>query len=190
MTSQTYTQGDWVSCHDAVWRRWLAPWAGQPGVRGLEIGCCEGRSTCWFADSVLTGRNSWLTCIDPWVGPYSSEAIYQRWRRNTAGLRIELHRATSRDALARIWLSGQRYDWAYVDGSHEAADCLADLCVTWALLRPGGLLIADDYAWSDPSVTIPPRPAIDGWRACYGPQIARWEISDVAGPQFAAWKLG
>lgn len=190
MSEREYTLDDWVSLHDSTWRRWLAPWAGQAGVRGLEIGACEGRSTCWWCDNVLTGRDSWLTVVDPWVGPYSSDEIYARWLRNTDGLRIAHHRTTSQEALPRIHLSGERFHFAYVDGSHEAADCLADMCAVWPLLLPGGLLIVDDYGWCDSSVILPPRPAIDAWRTLYAHQIARWEISTDQGPQFAAWRLG
>ena len=139
---------------------------------------------------MLTGRNSWLTVVDPWTGPYSSEDTFQRWQRNTEGLRIDLCRASSEEALPGLYVSGKRYDFAYVDGSHEACVCLADMCAVWALLRPGGVMICDDYCWRDSSVILPPRPAIDAWRELNAWRIARWELSDVQGPQFAAWKPG
>jgi predicted O-methyltransferase YrrM len=185
-----YTQGDWVTIHDATWRRWLAPWMGQSGIRGLEIGACEGRSTCWFVDNVLTGRNSWLTVVDPWTGPYSNNGIYNRWQRNTAGMRVDHYRLSSEESLPGLYVAGKRFDFAYVDGSHEACDCLSDMCAVWALLKPGGCMIVDDYGWCDPSVTLPPKPAIDGWLAVNRHRVARWEISEVQGPQFAAWKPG
>jgi len=138
---------------------------------------------------VLTGRNPWLTVVDPWTGPYSSEDTFRRWQRNTAGLRIDLCRRSSEEALPGLYVAGKRYDWAYIDGSHEGHDCLSDMCAVWALLKPGGLMIVDDYAWSDSSVLIPPGPAVDAWRALNQQRCARWEISGDQGPQFAAWRL-
>jgi hypothetical protein len=36
----------------------------------------------------------------------------------------------------------------YIDGSHTADDVLADAVLAWGLLRDGGYMLFDDYAWS------------------------------------------
>jgi hypothetical protein len=54
----------------------------------------------------------------------------------------------------------------YVDGSHEAADVLADAVLAWPLLAPGGLLGFDDYKWQKfPEPERCPGVAIDGFLA-------------------------
>jgi len=38
-------------------------------------------------------------------------------------------------------------DLVYVDGAHEYAEVLADISAWWKLLRIGGILLGDDFAW-------------------------------------------
>ena len=38
-------------------------------------------------------------------------------------------------------------DIVYVDGSHRACDVLMDGVLAWRLLKPGGVMIFDDYLW-------------------------------------------
>ena len=52
-----YTR-DWFGNNVPVWTRLLAPLAGRPGARALEIGCFEGRATCWLLGNVLTGADA------------------------------------------------------------------------------------------------------------------------------------
>jgi len=59
---------------------------------------------------------------------------------------------------------GERFDLVYIDGSHEAADVLADAVLAWPLLKPGGLLGFDGYTWQTlPESERRPVPAIDAF---------------------------
>ena len=40
-----------------------------------------------------------------------------------------------------------RADVIYIDGSHEEEDVYADLVGYWELVRPGGVLVGDDWNW-------------------------------------------
>lgn len=162
---------DWFSQHRRAWSTALARWAGEPGVRALEVGSFEGRSAVWLCQHVLTGEGSQLTCVDPWPWPWAGAKEEARFDGNTAGLPVEKIKGTSREVLPRLAVEGRRYHFAYVDGDHRASECLWDLVLIWQLLVPGGLLIVDDYLWTDPSVPIPPKPAIDGFVAAYWDQI-------------------
>jgi len=62
------------------------------------------------------------------------------------------------------------------------------MCLVWELLTPGGLMIIDDYAWTDQNVPIPPGPAVDAWLSMYRLRIAKHEISRTSSPQAAIWK--
>ena len=39
-------------------------------------------------------------------------------------------------------------DFAYIDGNHEAQHVLRDGLMAWQFLKPGGVMIFDDYTWS------------------------------------------
>ena len=59
-------------------------------------------------------------------------------------------------------------DFIYIDGSHVAKDVMSDIVLAWELLKPGGILIADDYLWDhykEPRLT--PKPALDGFLESY-----------------------
>ena len=174
-------QADWVSWHRESWQRWFAPFKGVPGIKGMEIGSYEGRSACWFCDNILTGDGATMTCVDNWWQPDR----YVSFSNNTAGLPVIARQGKSRDILPLLYCEGERYDFIYVDGSHVAADVLYDGCMSWTLLKPGGLMLFDDYGWEDPGHPNPPKPAIDAFLACYKEQIASHEI---ATRQVAIWK--
>ena len=41
----------------------------------------------------------------------------------------------------------ESFDFIYVDGSHLAMDVLIDGVLAWPLLKPGGVMVFDDYRW-------------------------------------------
>ena len=145
---------DWVSDHTAAWAADLAHLAGQPGVHGLEVGCYEGRSTCWWLDHVLTDPTSRLTCVDGFAVPMASvvlrnfEPIFDGNVAATgAGNRVTKLVGPSQTVLRALPASS--FDFAYVDGSHKVGDVLQDAVLTWGLLKPGGIAIFDDYGLVD-----------------------------------------
>ena len=38
-------------------------------------------------------------------------------------------------------------DWIYVDGDHSYEGCLSDLENSLKAVKPGGLILGDDYGW-------------------------------------------
>ncbi len=181
----SYEWPDWFSQKVAVLESFLAPLRGQP-AQGLEIGSWEGRSARWFLEQVLTHDQSRLVCIEPFVGGHEL-ALPPEQRLAEGGVigleerllfnlspwlqlpepRVELHQCFSWEALRA--LPAQSFDFAYVDGSHRTRDVMEDLVLTYRLLKPGGLLIADDYCWTlSPDR---PGPAIDAFLSIYGSAI-------------------
>ena len=129
----------------------------------LEIGSHEGRSSCWMLENMLSDTGT-MTCIDPFadrpVTAFSSDSIpedrsiEQRFRTNTAevcksGQTVEVLADMSFPALAQLIVDKRQYDFVYVDGSHNADDALADAVMCFGLLRPGGVMLFDDYLWED-----------------------------------------
>lgn len=168
-----YTR-DWFGNNVPVWTRLLAPLAGRPGVRALEIGCFEGRATCWLLDNVLTGVDARIDCVDTFEGSdeyasmdVSMDGVRERFEANVAPWRdrVEIHVGPSADVLRRL---DRHYEFVYVDASHAAADVIADAVLAWPLLAAGGVMVFDDYAWdwfARPERN--PRLAVDAFRACY-----------------------
>lgn len=173
---------DWVSYHEKNWRSWLGHLAGKPHIIGLELGVYKGRSAVWWAEHILTGQGSRLIAVDVW---YNLDDIYAKAVDRCRPWPIELRRTSSRRALADLLVAGQQVDFVYVDADHAAASCLADMCGAWHLVKPGGLMICDDYGWSSRSRPIPPKPAVDAWLRCYADRISGYEEGNR---QMAMWK--
>jgi predicted O-methyltransferase YrrM len=173
---------DWFDYHQDHLSRAMAPFRDLPGVRMLEIGAYEGRSTVWFLEHVLTGEGSHLTSVDTWEGsvendPNEMGAVWERFSHNTAEYaiagRLTVVVSRSQPFLASQIARGETapghgYHVIYVDGSHAAPDVLSDAVLSWALLEPGGVMVFDDYEWAGMTTEQErPRFAIDSFLACF-----------------------
>lgn len=180
-----YDWPDWFSNNVPVLEPFLRPLRDRAAT-GLEIGSWEGRSARWFLEHVLTHGQSRLVCVEPFIGGH--ELTLPPEKRTPDGRiigleerllvnlrpwlqlprpRVELQDVPSWQSLRS--LPPESFDFAYIDGSHRARDVLEDLVLTHRLLRPGGLLIADDYGWTlSPDR---PAPAIDAFLSIYETEI-------------------
>lgn len=61
-----------------------------------------------------------------------------------AGL-VEHHAEQSQLVLPRLCGEGQRFDLAFVDGNHRFDAVFVDLFYLGRLVRPGGIILLDDY---------------------------------------------
>jgi hypothetical protein len=145
---------DWFSFHIPVWSGLLNRYRDR-SVKILEIGSFEGRSTVFFLEhcplSHVTAVDSFFlkAGMDNWSGDIrveDCETVFDRNMEPYAG-RVTKITAQSARALNELWMSGQKFDIIYVDGSHDAEDCLSDSILAWRLLKPRGLMIWDDYLW-------------------------------------------
>lgn len=146
-----------------MWREHVLPRKGQAGLQYLEIGVFEGRSLLWMVENVLTAPDSHATAIDIFMDEY--EATFDANLAASGAVdRITKIKGPSGVELRK--LPPASMDIIYIDGSHTAADVLADAVLSWTILKPGGLLIFDDYAWNGRDDTplpleLLPRVAID-----------------------------
>ncbi len=150
-----------------LWRKVLQPFAGQPNVQAMEIGCLEGRSTLWFLDNVLQHESSGIICIEP--------DCRQSFVDNIAPYRhkVRLFEAYSAVALKDPKLTSSVLSFIYIDGDHRAANVLEDAVLSFPLLVPGGILIFDDYLWRSSTPHVPqsmPRLAIEAFLSVYDGQ--------------------
>lgn len=181
---------DWFSTRIPQWERQVAGrFAGKPALRFLEIGSFEGRSACWLLQNVLTDPSARLTCVDPFavdsagglassdieVPPLPYEETFDHNIR-AIGATDRVVKLKGRSADMLRTLERASFDFVYVDGSHLAPDVLTDLVQGWDLLKDGGVLVIDDYAWKatrDPLTT--PRPAIEAFMTVFYGQYLQME---------------
>lgn len=178
---------DWLTPHLHAWETHLGPWKGKAGLAFLEIGCFEGRASCWLLEHVLTDPSSGLTCIDtfepmeiwpikenPWPSKHAWEhkslPFEDRFDANIRELgaekKVQKLRGVSNEILRTLPFSS--FDLVFIDGSHRPQDVLRDTILSWDLLKPGGIMIFDDYLLH--SVTHPyhgPRIAIDAFLSVF-----------------------
>lgn len=150
---------DYVSGNLENWTRILGPCAGRE-VKMLEIGSYEGRSTVWFLENILTQEDAEITCVDIFSEPRWELRFDHNIRVSGLGRKLRKLKGRSEDLLPG--LPRASYDVIYVDGSHEASAVLMDALLSWTLLKPGGLLLFDDYRWEpEKNPSQRPQMAID-----------------------------
>jgi len=145
---------DWVTPHTKEWEQDLREFKGQPNVHALEIGCFEGQSACWFLDNILTDSTSRLICVDPFAVPMASILLRYfeaRFDQNIAasGASDRVTKLIGPSQVVVRTLQHSEFDFIYVDGSHKIGDVLQDAVLAWTVLRPGGIVMFDDYALVD-----------------------------------------
>jgi SAM-dependent methyltransferase len=173
---------DWFSVHIPVWTDLLKELVGKPDLRFLEVGVLEGRSVHWLLTNILTHPTSKIVCVDNFQGgmehqqgmsyslPNLSE-LQSRFMSNIApfAAQVEVRVGQSQELLRSEPMYS--FDFVYIDGSHKAADVLEDAVLSMRLLKPGGIMIFDDYLWAvfeDPLDN--PRPGIDAFLHVFAQQ--------------------
>jgi len=167
---------DWFSHNIPNWERLLAEYKGKPNLVFLEIGSYEGMATHWLCKNILTDPTSKITAVDTFEGSIEHKdghantdfsEVERNFRQNLAEYirtdKVSIYRAKSQDFLRE--LSGAIFDFIYIDGSHTAPDVLEDGVLAWRLLKKGGIMIFDDYAWDayKDNPELNPRLAVDSF---------------------------
>jgi len=85
--------------------------------------------------------------------------------------RVEKIKGSSSDILPDLGIAGRRFELAYIDGSHRAADVYRDAALTWPLMAPDGIVVFDDYEWSTVETDEEsPKLGVDAFLAAHGGQ--------------------
>ena len=170
-------------------------WNAEEPKSILEIGCFEGLSTCWMLNNLLKHSDSKIVCIDTFEGgiEHVHDAINMTHVREIFFSNVEktgrvdsvrvLEERSDTGLLQLLQENHESFDFIYVDGSHYATDVLADLVLSFRMLKVGGLCICDDYLWegqSDPRHS--PKMAIDAFTSIFSEQV---QFVPVINTQFA-----
>jgi predicted O-methyltransferase YrrM len=155
----------------------------------LEIGSYEGASACYLIEKLGNQKDLEIYCVDTWSGGQEHQAmgvnmaeVEARFLHNTdqainavsGHVDLVVHKNASDQVLAGLLANGRHgyFDLIYVDGSHQAPDVLCDAILGFRLLRNHGVMVFDDYLWSEhiPQKTDPiscPKAAIDAFTNLY-----------------------
>lgn len=134
---------DWFTHNIPTWEIHLKPFINYAKVQALEIGSYEGMSACWLLDHVLTHPDAKLTCVDLYFQENFERNIEQ------TGVAHKLIKRIGDSHRILKTLPAKSFDFIYIDGCHLADHVRQDAILSWRLLKPGGLLIFDDYQWID-----------------------------------------
>lgn len=133
----------------------------------LEVGCYEGRATTWLCENVLKGNVDY-DVVDTFEGSVTESGmvgtagrlqgdksfIQTNFEHNTSffkdNINFNIHKGYSQYELPKLVQAGKQYDFIYVDASHQSDDTFVDAYFAHKMLKKGGLIIFDDFAWKDP----------------------------------------
>ena len=124
---------------------WLAAQRGEgQSIMAMEIGRLRdvaetvGHSTLFIAEHPAVAR---LVSVD--LNP-DTERVCRGFLPPAMLAKVEFVNMPSTAWLEHGGQEGLRFDFAYVDGASDAAQCLIDIQGTLRLLRQGGIMIQDD----------------------------------------------
>ena len=136
--------------------------------RILEVGTWRGASAIHMANIARrVDSQAQVLCVDTWLGSHRDLWLNHEYRRQ-----LDLKHGFPQQYfqfLANIVLSkledaifpmpmtsyaagtilaevGMTFDFAYIDAHHDEEEVLGDIRRFYALLRPGGIMMGDDYS--------------------------------------------
>jgi predicted O-methyltransferase YrrM len=163
-----FTQ-NWFSGRPGVFQSLIKP--NLPNNKEfLEVGCFEGLSTVYTIEHML-GEGGSITCIDSWNEQQMHVEAEKNFDWNTSKVLDKFPskylwklKTKSTRGLAIAICSDLKLDFAFIDGSHYAADVMADACMAWSMLKKGGIMALDDYTWEDKDICPKgPKDGVDGF---------------------------
>ena len=149
---------DWFSRTIPTWQRLIkqAKLDSRPDIACLEIGSWQGLSALFTLTALPKAQ---LTCVDTWQGadehqdasfvsPHVLATIEQRFDENLAAFQDRITKVKSTSlAFYAGTPAAPRFDLIYIDGAHHSDAVMVDALCCFERLKPGGIMIFDDYFW-------------------------------------------
>lgn len=174
---------DWFSEHISAWESVLLDpqWRNKAaykknGLHALMVGAYEGRALHWLMENVLVSERDTASVLDAMeYKPCVAERGRSVWNpvervRDTLDGVIREYRPRASLLPTKTRLSDlvgeAAYDLVYVD-AHDSVHALESSVHAMRLLRPGGILILQNYTHNQEHDTNCPRVGIDAFLATY-----------------------
>lgn len=171
---------NWFAGAQHNFETYLSPFAGEGGLKFLQLGAFNGDASIWMLDNILTNPTSNLVDVDTWLGS-PTEDVHSKM--DFEGVwKSYLHRVKDYDNVFPIRLSTNHFfngyadegdwwfDFIYIDADHTASAVLDDAVMGWHHLKPGGIMAFDDYTWThDKGELYEPKSAINFF--CWAKQL-------------------
>ena len=137
----------------------------------VEVGVWKGKSAACLAGALRTAQRGALIAVDTWLGAlefwtrmrdrkkdpsrdlyfhHGYPQVYPHFLANVVREKLQKYvipfpvpSRLTHDFIAE--LKGARPDLMHIDAAHEYDDATEDIRMWWALLRPGGVLLGDDF---------------------------------------------
>lgn len=172
-----FTQ-DWFTNNIPLWEKQLLHLKGKP-LTFLEIGTFEGRSALWLLENVLTHKDSRLYCVDKWSGAAGS-VVYKRFLKNIAPYKDKVVVLKGLSSAMLRGIKKEMFDFVYIDASKHSQNVMEEAVLSFPLIKPGGLIVFDDYTHNKEHDYNCPRPGIDAFLNVYSSDlkvlITRWQV--------------
>ena len=126
----------------------LREWVRREGAtRTIEVGLGYAISTLFICEGLLMGADETArhVAIDPFQRTRFSDCGLQFLDEARVGGLVEHYGEESQVVLPRLLNEGRSFDLAFVDGNHRFDGVFLDLFYLGRLVRPGGVVLLDDY---------------------------------------------
>ena len=120
----------------------------------LEVGCFEGLSS-FFVLSEYPQVNAYL--LDIWDLPNSNSKslskdfnfIEKNFDKNLSNYNFNKIKDDSVIAMRKLFNQNIKFDFIYIDGSHNGEDILSDAIEAFKILKKKGIIFFDDFLQQD-----------------------------------------
>lgn len=113
----------------------------------IEIGLAYGSSALAIGEALISVGGDRHVILDPFQDSSFRDVGWEMIRSAQLDSIATLLRERSQIALPRLAAEGMSADAAFVDGSHVFHNVFVDLYYLQTIVRPGGLVVLDDYWW-------------------------------------------
>ncbi len=141
-----YSKDDF-QCNISRWERIVANFPRDNPISYLELGVYEGRSLFWLIHHLFSSGQDRAIAVDRFYNA-ARETFFANLEECPRKSQIRVMESDFRSALIQLHVEQQKFDFIYEDGTHVSSETMETLCLAWPLLKPGGILVVDDYEWN------------------------------------------
>lgn len=157
---------NWFSSAIPVWEELFELYGRDKVKNVLEIGCYEGRATIFICENILQNKGNY-DVVDTFRGTLEETGmkntaerletdnfIENNFKHNISfhpEINFSINKGYSQYILPTLVEQGKQYDFIYIDASHKTDDTFVDAYYAHKMLKPGGMIVFDDFLWKDPN---------------------------------------